>query len=144
MSSFTQPLTVTKILQKSKVKSFGLWSHIETKDYWIVEKGFRYWIGSEDGIDFIDVPAGFKTDFASVPRIFWPILPPAGPYTQAAVLHDYLYNQQKRPRAECDSIFREAMGVLGVPEWKRQTMYQAVNAFGWIPWKSKKRVPFTP
>src|SRR5437868_748210 len=39
----------------------------------------------------IVVPAGFVTDFASIPRAFWSGMSPHGQYSRAAVLHDYLY-----------------------------------------------------
>jgi len=123
MSSFNEPLTVTKINGR-----------------WRVARPFRYYIGELNSSDFIDIPEGFETDFASVPRGLWNIFPPDGEYTQAAVLHDYLYNQRKkhgRTRKECDQIFLEAMEVLGVPWWKRRLMYRAVRSFGWIPWKKK-------
>ncbi|MEO5842937.1 MAG: DUF1353 domain-containing protein [Acidimicrobiales bacterium] len=37
------------------------------------------------------VPAGFRTDLASVPRAFVWLLPRYGRYTRAAILHDYLW-----------------------------------------------------
>ncbi|MCX6553376.1 MAG: DUF1353 domain-containing protein, partial [Acidobacteria bacterium] len=41
------------------------------------------------------VRAGFVTDFASIPRLFWRLVPPTGdtgnPYGLAAVPHDWLY-----------------------------------------------------
>ena len=39
----------------------------------------------------VTVPIHFKTDFASTPRFLWAFFPPYGKYTEAAVLHDYLY-----------------------------------------------------
>mgnify|MGYP003393857503 CR=1 FL=1 len=114
MSTFTDPLTVTKIDAR----------------HWKVSRDFRYYVGQEDSSDCIDVPEGFVTDFASVPRPFWIIFPPDGQYTQAAVLHDFLYSEKKRKRAECDRIFLEAMTVLNVPPWKRWVMYLAVRIFG--------------
>ena len=36
----------------------------------------------------VTVPAGFDTDGASVPRVFWSVLDPFGPYFKAAVIHD--------------------------------------------------------
>src|SRR5262249_35732270 len=42
----------------------------------------------------IMVPRGFVTDFASVPRLFWSLLPPIGRYGYAALFHDYVYWQQ--------------------------------------------------
>jgi hypothetical protein len=124
MSSFTEPLTVTKTGDNT----------------WKVERAFRYDVGEENSGDYVDVPAGFETDFASVPRPLWAFFPPDGRYTQAAVVHDYLYNQRHihgRKRSECDAIFLEAMGVLGVNWFKRHTMYRAVRSFGWIPWNKK-------
>lgn len=105
---------------------------------WRVARSFKYHVGEEGSGDVITVPRGFKTDFASVPRIFWTIIPPDGNYTQCAVLHDYGYFTQKRSRKEVDKIFLESMKVLGVPTWKRHTMYRAVRSFGWIPWRKKE------
>ena len=106
---------------------------------WETYRSFTYSVGGLDTGDHIIVPKGFQTDFASVPRVFWRILPPDGQYTQAAVLHDYLYNKQDRSRKECDDIFFEAMGVLKVDEWKRVLMYHAVRTFGWLPWGNKRK-----
>jgi hypothetical protein len=39
----------------------------------------------------IMVPAGFRTDFASVPRIFWPIMSPTGVLLIPGLLHDFYY-----------------------------------------------------
>ncbi len=44
----------------------------------------------EGGADTITVPEGFTTDLASVPRLFWSLLPPTGVYERSAVLHDWL------------------------------------------------------
>jgi|SRR3990167_2545512 len=118
MSSFTEPLTVTKI----------------TGGKWRVARAFRYYVGAEGSNDFIDVPEGYETDFASVPRGLWNILPPDGTYSQAAVLHDFLYGKRLRPRKECDKIFLEAMKVLKVSWWKRRLMYRAVRIFGGLAW----------
>ncbi|EJC5177426.1 DUF1353 domain-containing protein [Salmonella enterica] len=76
------------------------------------------------------VPAGFVTDLASVPRIFWTILPPDGKYAKAAIIHDYLYDNALRTKKEADLIFLDGMTVLGVPKWKRTVMYWAVRLFG--------------
>jgi hypothetical protein len=39
--------------------------------------------------EVIRIPDGFVTDLASVPRVFWSILPPDGTYERAAVVHDW-------------------------------------------------------
>lgn len=81
----------------------------------------------------ITVQAGYKTDFASVPRLFWRIFPPHGPYVPAAVVHDWLCDQAGSNgvnSATTHAVFLEAMEVLRVPLWKRATMYRAVKWFG--------------
>jgi len=86
----------------------------------------------------IMVPAGFRTDFASVPRLFWRILPPFGLYGKAAVLHDWLYFEAMLSRETADGIFLEAMVELGVAKWKRRIMYRAVRMFGFWSYGSEK------
>lgn len=76
------------------------------------------------------VPAGFETDFASIPRIFWNILPPIGSYAQAAVVHDYLYQTRKISRKEADLTFLLLMKSDGVNFLIRTIMYWAVRLFG--------------
>lgn len=98
--------------------------------HWKLVKPFTFWYEDETGRYEINVPAGFITDFASVPRLFWVILPPTGRYGKAAVVHDFLYKEGQLPRKQCDKIFLEAMMVLGVSKWKRQIMYWAVRLFG--------------
>lgn len=80
------------------------------------------------------VPQSFTTDFASVPRILWPLFPPYGRHTRAAVLHDWLYMQRRTSRADADGIFRRVMREEGVPAWRRWAMYGAVRALGWTKW----------
>jgi hypothetical protein len=92
---------------------------------------FRY-IGSRGTIT---VPAGFTTDGASVPRVFWSIFQPFGEYFPAAVVHDYLYSPRsmhlRLERKTADLIFKEAMYNLGIGWLTRGTIYQAVRLGGW-------------
>jgi hypothetical protein len=76
------------------------------------------------------VPAGFESDGASVPRIFWSVFPPSGPYTPAAILHDALCEERTLPAKTVHRMFLEAMHSLGVPRRIRWPMYAAVRAFG--------------
>lgn len=99
-------------------------------------QGFRYDTELVAG-GAIYVPAGFETDFASVPRGLWNIFPPFGRYSKAAVVHDFLYRRSGVPRELCDKIFLEAMEVLGVGWLTRSTIYSAVRLFGSGPYKEK-------
>ncbi|WP_079942170.1 DUF1353 domain-containing protein [Salmonella enterica] len=96
---------------------------------WRVHEPFAFYL-SDDNSDIIEVPAGFVTDLATVPRIFWTLLPPDGKYAKAAIIHDYLYDNALRTKREADRIFLDGMTVLGVPKWKRTVMYWAVRLFG--------------
>lgn len=74
------------------------------------------------------VPRGFVTDFASVPRIFFWLVPTYGVYTKAAILHDYLIGRPDLiSRADADGIFRRTLLELGVPFVRRWMMWAAVR-----------------
>lgn len=65
--------------------------------------------------DRITIPADFPTDLASVPRLFWALLPPDGVYEKAAVLHDYLcvrLAQQLELGDPAPTTAREADGLF--------------------------------
>ena len=82
------------------------------------------------GVDItIIVPAGWVTDFASVPRVFQWIFPSDGDYTKAAVLHDYLCELAGFDGPLADAIFRAAMKELDVKTSRRIAMYYAVRLY---------------
>ena len=124
MSRFTEILTVSPLPDGKS---------------WVLRKPFGYDVGFEDSGETIEVPAGFTTDFASIPRFLWSILPCWGKYGNAAVIHDYCYWEQKYTRKRADEIFREAMGVLRVNRIKIKLLYWMVRLFGWIQWREKKK-----
>lgn len=107
---------------------------------WIVRGALRYEVGCEGSGRYVLVPDGALTDLASIPRAFWTLLPPDGPWLKAAVVHDHLYrqrgvtDQRAWTRREADEILREAMGVLGVPAWKRGVIFAAVRIGGAAGW----------
>jgi hypothetical protein len=93
------------------------------------------WTGSQG--DTFTVPVGFRTDFATVPRVLRSVVEPYGAYTRAAVLHDYLlstlgndplkYGVPPVTSQEADAIFRKVMHELGVGYAKRWSMWAAVR-----------------
>jgi len=82
----------------------------------------------------INVPVGFVTDFASIPRVFWSVLPPDGQYTYPAIIHDYLYWNQSISRDKADKILRYAMEDFKVNSATIETIYAGVRAGGWVAW----------
>jgi hypothetical protein len=88
------------------------------------------------------VPAGYDTDFASVPRITAWLIPRTGDYSPAAVAHDWLITNAL-PAGLIDSrsvdrAFREIMHSLGVPGPRRWLMWAGVR---WAAAFSKTRRP---
>lgn len=79
----------------------------------------------------ITVPKGFKTDFASIPRlpfIFW-FLGDRG--HEAAVVHDYIYARALVDRKTADGIFREALhNICGMNSFLCTIYYLGVRIFG--------------
>lgn len=78
----------------------------------------------------ITVPAGFKSDFASVPRIPFAYMLFGGIGQRAAVAHDYAYSTGIIPREQADGMFREALRACGVSAWKAALMYAGVRLMG--------------
>ena len=121
MSSFTKPAIV-------KIDSPNSFTLMEDFEY--------YREGNEN--DVIRIPAGFDTDFASIPRFLWTYLPPLGtkrnPYFKASVLHDHLYDiicdYPISGRKEADKIFLEAMKAIGIQWHVRYILYFAARIFG--------------
>lgn len=106
---------------------------------WELQEGFEYHVGCYPSDEIIVVPKGFITDFASVPKPFWPIIDPVGEHGKAAVIHDFCYATACYNKYRSDQIFLEGMIVLDVEKWKRETMFYAVVSFGWWAWYKHRR-----
>jgi hypothetical protein len=81
------------------------------------------------------VPAGFCTDFASVPRLpiaYWLFGSKAN---RPAVVHDYLYREGTYGRKTADRVMLEAMEIDGYGWVTRHAMYRAVRWGGWAAYK---------
>lgn len=81
------------------------------------------------------IPKGFVTDFASVPKSMWNILPPLGLHNEGALLHDYLYDNRIGTRKQADDIFLNVMLSSGVKTHVAWIMYLGVRIGGrkwWI------------
>lgn len=117
------------------------------RSLWAVENALTYVTVAGD---VITVPRGFVTDLASIPRLVSGALPPDGPWTKAAVIHDCLYytrggqdlwhgrrcisRAQPYTRAEADDILREAMADRGVGVVDRNIIWSGVRLGGHAGW----------
>jgi hypothetical protein len=104
---------------------------------WELTKPYRY----KNKKIQVDIPEGFKSDGASIPKIFWSIIgsPWTGKYARAALIHDFCYWKQIFTRKISDVIFLDAMEVLRVSLWRRRIMYYSVRFCAWIIWNKHSR-----
>lgn len=110
------------------------------------KKGERLWLVFEP-LDFYSaefsrtfrVPAGTRTDLASVPRGLWNIFPKTGNQDCASVVHDGGYsgcltdtlgNKLLVDKKTADKLFREGMLAMGVSPRKAWLMWKGVSIFG--------------
>jgi uncharacterized protein DUF1353 len=134
--------------------------------FWRVTQPFSYAVGSPGGKTVIEVPANFITDFASIPRVLWSLLPPTGFYGKAAVIHDFCYlygriGDMEISQKYSDDVLNEAMCVLAA-EWvlthgrstpdfpqiprgelrtliEREIIYRGVRLFGFFTWRRYRK-----
>ena len=83
----------------------------------------------------IEVPAGFRTDLATIPFPLTAISHRYGPYNRAVIIHDWCYWQLGRvaddvtmTRKEADDLMHSLMIQDGTPRWKAALMWAAVRA----------------
>jgi len=126
---------VSPLLMVTTLKPFGDW------DFYYVDGGNIEW-RPNPGQKFkeVEVPTGFVTDLTSIPRVFWQALRPEGRYAYAAVVHDYLYWEQDRPREEADKILKFAMQDSKVDPKLTETIYLAVRSLGQTAWDNNGKL----
>lgn len=90
------------------------------------------------GLRSVTVPKGFVTDLASIPEALFSVLRADGPYATAAIVHDFLYWDQKTSREDADLVFQAAMRDLEVIPAQIHTLYQGVKTFGGRAWEKNK------
>lgn len=106
---------------------------------WIVIQPF-VWCGPASHPVCITVPAGFVTDFASIPFFVFLLSPMNGmvsDYGRSAVIHDYLYVTGLVGRERADDTFYSAMLCEDVLWPTRVVMWAAVRCFGWWAYRPR-------
>lgn len=120
-----------------------LWQPPRTRDMIVSHAwGVRVW-----NTHYV-VPAGMKTDGASIPRLFWRILDPpmCSRLFLAAILHDAAYGGILRASLEfadwlpvdrptADDLLRLVGRWNGYPAWKCACAWHAVRHFGGWAWR---------
>jgi hypothetical protein len=77
------------------------------------------------------VPRWYVTDFASVPRLFWNIIPPMDPrIAWIAPAHDRCYETHELSRSDADDLLYWGMLAAGAGKLSAYAAWSAVRLFG--------------
>jgi len=118
---FTTPLRLERVEDTSR----------DGRGTWVLLAVLAYW---SERFGRFEVPVGFVTDLASVPRLPVAFFLAGGLAHAAAVLHDWLYTTHQVDRATADAILREAAQACGVAPWRAYLMWLGVRAGGASSW----------
>lgn len=110
---------------------------IDDATFQVIDLPFRYLSDIFGGV--IEVPVGFTTDFASVPRIGMIYAFLGDTAHEPAVIHDWLYYSALVTRDMADDILLEAMKAIHMPAWRRYPIWWGVRAGGWVAWNRHRR-----
>ena len=107
-------------------------------DYWVTGRSL-IWLDKTFGR--LEVPIGFVTDLASIPRVFrnLPFLDPAGQSRRPAVVHDWLYDTatgRRYGKEFADSFLRAALLSEGATKATAGAFFYAVHWFGGSSWRA--------
>jgi len=94
----------------------------------------------QSGFNPVTAPVRFVTDFASIPRLFWSLLPPDGRYTYPAIIHDYLYWSQTTSKSDADEILRLAMEDFDIHKAVVTTIFEGVKFGGAAAWEENRKL----
>ena len=133
---FWIPYLYSQAEQILKFRDFVKVSPFADGDHWFLTEALAYDV-FDTGMVVI-VPRGFVTDFASVPRPFWSLLPRWGKYGPPAVVHDFLYWDQGCSREQADRIMMLAMKESGVGWFRTGLIHAALRVGGAFAWSSNR------
>lgn len=102
-------------------------------DVWTLDRPYE----RQSSIGPIVVPQGFRTDLASTPHAVWRMFPKFGPWSGAAIVHDWLYRTKPAgvDRWQADRIFLKLMREDGVRHGIARVMYRTVRDLGDAAWR---------
>ena len=88
-----------------------------------------------------EIPSGFVTDFASIPKFSRVTINRIGKAVMAFVIHDWLRTKEGQimPTAACDMALYEFMILLGESWYTSNKVYYSLRCFGWTASVGKNR-----
>lgn len=104
-------------------------------------RGNKYKVNTQIHYRDIIVPEGYRTNGASIPRIFWSIFPPnKSDCLPAVIIHDYLCDLEDYAKA--DLYFNDALAELDVPKTCRVVMVYAVRLYHKYKYSTKHQYQY--
>jgi hypothetical protein len=88
---------------------------------------------------FAEVPKGFRTDGATIPRFLWRVIgsPIEAQTIGAAIRHDWHYQDGDLSRKEADAEFYADLRAAGVGILRANLFWLGVRLFGWLRFNYK-------
>lgn len=97
--------------------------------------------------NIVTIPKGLMWDLSSSPRLLWPILPPDGDFIIAALIHDYLYQNNHvltftrrfadKEMYKWSKVSNGTGKKISIKNWDNKVRYIAVRLFGGFVWNAK-------
>lgn len=112
----------------------------EGDDHWRLLAPLRYQ-SEVAGVGVVEVPTGFLTDLASIPRlpfVYWLLGDRAH---EPGVIHDWLYVSGLTSQADADAVFYEASRVVGVSLGAAWAMWLGLRVGGWVTYQHYRGTP---
>ena len=119
-------------------------------DFRVIDRGrrarllapFRF---QSETVGVVQVDEGFITDFNSVPRGLWNILPP-WEFPEAGVVHDKLFRDGRVrgvgsravTRDEADDVHSEVLRFYGAGRWRVRFMRIGLKLGSWKTWNEHR------
>ena len=113
---------------------------IRYSDFWLQPlRNHKFKLLVEVNYKGIRVPAGYVTDGASIPRIFWSIFPPnRTDYLPCAIIHDYLCDLEKYDLA--DKCFKSCLKDLHIDPLTIKLFTYSVKVYHFLRYKLPKSI----
>lgn len=128
------PLEISNL--QTRIESILVLTPFADGKYWLTMRTIKWKDDNSDRV--VNVPAFFVTDFASDPWLFRREVASWGRHGTAAIIHDFLYWDQKSSRETADDVMYEVIKEFGVKYLARVTIFAAVRLFGWEAWKDNR------
>jgi hypothetical protein len=108
-------------------------------DRWLLVEPVTFvWV--RNGLEVREtIPAGFTTDFGSIPFFYRWRFSPTSKGAPAFLAHDYLYYLAEHPRDVCDRVMLDGLDACKVNWWDRHVIYRAVRLGGGGAYGKRKR-----